>query len=140
MYTHVSILWVKGCQLFRNFLWYVIHHKTFGLVLKVFNEEHKHITFIIDDIYILFYHCFYDILCLVDLWFSLHTPNKFLEMFPPVSGTYFTYIYVLILSMRVRSNKVRSLLITKIRSELILQSSCCSTIHTLLFYHHSSHL
>ena len=47
---------------------------------------------------------------------------------------------VLILSMRVRSNKVRSLLITKIRSELILQSSRWSTIRTLLFYHHSNHL
>ena len=47
---------------------------------------------------------------------------------------------VLILSMRVRSNKVRSLLITKIRSELILQSSRCSIIHTLLFHYHSSHL
>ena len=45
MYTHVLILWIKGYQLFRNYMWDMNHHNPFGSVLISFNKVIRIIVF-----------------------------------------------------------------------------------------------
>ena len=50
MYTHVSILWIKGNKVFRDFMCHETHHKYFGSGWSADNEVHMHIVYIIDYI------------------------------------------------------------------------------------------
>ena len=60
-YTHILVLWINGCQLFRNFMSNATDNKSFGLELTDINEVQKRIDYILDDIYIFFYRWLYDI-------------------------------------------------------------------------------
>ena len=54
MYTPVLSLWIKGCQLFRNYMWDATHNKSFGSVLKAINEVRKRIYYVLDNIFVFF--------------------------------------------------------------------------------------
>ena len=49
MYTYTLPLWIKGFQLFRNFMCDVTHHNRFGLVLTFINKVCKHKHFILEN-------------------------------------------------------------------------------------------
>ena len=51
--TPTSILWIKGCQLFRNCRCNVTHYKSFGVGLTAINEVRNSIDYILEDIFIL---------------------------------------------------------------------------------------
>ena len=45
MDSHISMLWMKGCQLFWKFVCDVTNHKSFGLGLTPVDEIRKDIVF-----------------------------------------------------------------------------------------------
>ena len=65
IFIHILILWPNACQLFRNFMWNVNHHNTFGLGWTAVNEVHKRIVVLVDDIFFSFLRCIYDIVRLM---------------------------------------------------------------------------
>ena len=59
IYTHILVLWIKGCQLFINCMSNVTNNKSFGLGLTAINEVHKRIYCMLDGIFVFFYQWFY---------------------------------------------------------------------------------
>ena len=55
IYTHVLVLYIKGCQFFRNCMSDATNNNSFGLGLTAINEVRKCIDYIIDDKYFFFY-------------------------------------------------------------------------------------
>ena len=55
MYKHLLILWIKGCQFFRNYMFYATHNNPFGLVLTAVNKVRRHMAFILDDMIMFLY-------------------------------------------------------------------------------------
>ena len=53
-YTNILVLWIKGCQLFRNCVCDATHKKSFGLGLTGINEVRKRTDDILDDIFVFF--------------------------------------------------------------------------------------
>ena len=86
IYTHVLILWIKGCQLSRYFKCDVTHQKYFGLGWTALDKVRKHIFYIIDDIIILLWRRFCDILCVV---LSFLVLDYSIYLFPTLSWFYF---------------------------------------------------
>ena len=54
-YTHVLILWIKGCQFFRNCITDANNNNSFGLGLAAINEVRKHMVHILDNLFVFFY-------------------------------------------------------------------------------------
>ena len=52
IYTHKLVLWIKGCQWFRNCMGDATNNKSFGSVLTAINEVRKRKDFILDDIFV----------------------------------------------------------------------------------------
>ena len=50
IYTHVLVLWIKGCQLFRNCMSDENDNKSFGSGITYINEVQKHIVYMTYDI------------------------------------------------------------------------------------------
>ena len=50
MYIPVLILWIKGCQLSRKYVYGENHHNPFGSGLTSVNEVSKCVVLILDDI------------------------------------------------------------------------------------------
>ena len=50
IYIHELVLWIKGCQLFRNCMSNMTDNKSFDLVLTAIIEVRKRIVYIIYDI------------------------------------------------------------------------------------------
>ena len=44
MYTHIFILWIKGCQLLRNFMCDATYNNSFDSVWTAVNEVSMHIV------------------------------------------------------------------------------------------------
>ena len=55
IYTPAWSLWIKGCQLFRNWMWDAAQNKSIGLELRAINEVRKRIYYILDDIFLILY-------------------------------------------------------------------------------------
>ena len=62
IYTPKLVLWKKGCQLFRNCIWYVTQNNAFGLGTTTIIEMCKCIDYILDNIFVLLYQWFYDVI------------------------------------------------------------------------------
>ena len=60
LYTHVLVLWIKGCKLFKNFICGVTKNKSFGWVIIAVNEICRLIIYILDKIFVLFYRWLYN--------------------------------------------------------------------------------
>ena len=54
LYTHVLVLWIKGCQLFRNEMCYVTNKNPFVSGITDVTEAHKRIVYIIENIIVSF--------------------------------------------------------------------------------------
>ena len=61
IYTHILVLWIKGCQLFINCKCDATHNKSFGLVFSAINELRKRIVNMTYDIIFYFYRWLYNI-------------------------------------------------------------------------------
>ena len=61
IYTPLLSLWINGCQLIINCMWYETHNKSFGSVLTAIIEVRKRIDYIFDDIFVSFYWWMYDV-------------------------------------------------------------------------------
>ena len=80
MYRKILILWIKGCQFFRNHMCDATNHKSYGSGLTAVTEVHKRIVYILNNI-IVFNWLLYNILWLVGIWCIQKIPYQYLEIF-----------------------------------------------------------
>ena len=62
MYTHILVLWIKGSQLFRNYMSNATDNKSFGPGLTSINEVRNYIVYLTYDMIIFFWQLLYNIL------------------------------------------------------------------------------